>query len=308
MNIQPVHVQGGPGHKRLAKTVRATLGSFLGTGFTRHVSPPESEPRPIAAGLCAAVLYAVIPIALKLCKPSSPELFLLFCWGAVYCGLVVTLTRSTSRAVVEIVEVLILPNVSEAFAETVRAKIEKNFSRPRTLWISLCVATTAMLISWVLLWQFHWVRLCLWGIGFFILFFTGAQATLTAPFYTCFSSSLKEHTDVLFFLDPAASPAVSVCTALARRILWYWFVVFVFLVSLIAVLYVLGTSSVSGSVLRFVSIVVLVAGFFSFGFGSLVFLEFERDLRVAIDKVRLATLSTVQARYDEVFQSRGVVG
>jgi len=290
------------------------LGSFLGTGFTSHVTPPKTELRPITAGLLAAGLYALVPMLQMLCMPSSRELILLSWWGVIYFGLVVTLTRSTSLAVVEIVEVLVLPNISEEFAESVRENITKNFIRRQIFMKSLGAASVAMLISCLLLRGSHWVQLCIWGVGFFILYFTASQATLTAPFYRCFSQSLKKHSDVLFLIDPAASPAVSACTALAKRILSYWFVVFVLVMSLTAVPYIMalplvsrfvGISSVH--VAPFIAAVVFVAGFFSFGLGGLVYLRFESDLRIAVDQVRLATLSTVQARFSELFSNQGAL-
>jgi hypothetical protein len=302
-------------HEKLADVVRSTVGSFLGTGFTSHVSPSKAELHPIAARILAAGLFALIPILQLLCTPSSHVLILLSSWGVIYFGLVVALTRSTSIAIIEIVNVLLLPNVSEEFAGSARKNIEKNFAKKQIFRKSVCASSVAMLISCVLLRQFHWFPLSIWGVGFFILYFTASQATLTAPFYTCFSYSLKQHSDVLFPVDPAASPAVSACTALAKRLFSYWFAVFMLVMSLTGVLYIMayplaskfvGTSS--AGVARFISIVVFVAGFFSFGLGSLVYLRFESDLRIAVERVRLATLSRVQARYrDLLFSNQGAL-
>src|SRR5450631_3362463 len=71
-------------------------------------------------------------------------------------------------------------------------------------------------------------------LGFFIFYYTASQATLTAPFYTCFSQSLKAYDDVLFPIDPAASPSIIACATLAKRVRFYWFVVFVLVMSLTA--------------------------------------------------------------------------
>jgi hypothetical protein len=307
-----VLTQPGPEHRRLAETVRRTVGSFLGTGFTSHVTPPKTELRPVAAGVAAAALYALIPMLLLLCTPKSHELILLSCWGVLYFGLVVSLTRSTSLAVVEIIVVLILPNVSEEFADSASENIERNFSKPNIFIKSLVAASSATLVSYVLLRQFHLGPLCIWAVGFFILYFTASQATLTAPFYTCFSHSLKEHSDVLFLVDPAASPAVSACTALAKRIFSYWFEVSILVMSLMAMPYIMAhpfasrfAETSSTGVARFISVTVFVAGFFSFCLCSLVYLRFESDLRIAVDRVRLATLSAVQARYREIFSDQG---
>jgi hypothetical protein len=166
----------------------------------------------------------------------------------------------------------------------------------------------AILMSCLLLRQFIGIQLWVWSVGFFVLYFTAAQATLTAPFYTCFSLSLKEHSDILFALDPAASPALRACRALGARILSYWFAVLILVLSVIGVPYLMKGpfSSVfhgasSASIEPFVSALVFVAGFFSFGFGSLVYLRFEADLRIAVERVRLATLLAAQKHVDALF-------
>jgi hypothetical protein len=315
MKTQPVRVQPESARQRLANTVRGALGSSLGTGFPSYVSSTKTELRPIAIGVIAAGLYALLPLLQMCLRPSSPQLVLLSWWGVVYLGLVVMLTRRTSAAVVEIVEVLLIPNISEEFANTVRENIEKNFSRPRTFMKSLAAASAAMLISCALLWQFRGIQLFVWGVGFFILYFTASQATLTAPFYTCFSISLKKHSNILFAVDPATSPAVIGCTALAKRILSYWFVVFVLVMSLTGIPYLMSLPIASSfacaspagrasCISYYISAVVFIAGFFSFCFGSLVYLRFESDLRIAVDRVRLATLSEVQGRYREISSNR----
>jgi hypothetical protein len=215
--------EAGPG--KLAQTVRSTVGSFLGTGFPSSVFLPKTELSPLVTGVFAAALYALIPMLQMACKPTSLELIFLSCWGAVYFGLVVALTRRTSLAIVEIIEALLIPSLSEDCADSAREYIEKNFVRPRIFMKSLGAASIAMLISCVLLPRSHGVELVIWAIGFFILYFTASQATLTAPFYTCFSQSLKAHDDVLFPIDPAASPSIIAFAALAKRVLFsgFWF-------------------------------------------------------------------------------------
>jgi hypothetical protein len=318
MKAQPVRVQPEAGRQRLAKTVRGVLGSSLGTGFPSYISSTKTGLRPIAVGAIAAGLYALLPLLQMGLKPTSPQLVLLSWWGVVYFGLVVMLTRRTATAVTEIVEVLLIPNISEEFADTARENIEKNFVRPRTFMKSLAAASIAMLISCALLWQFRGIQLFIWGVGFFTLYFTASQATLTAPFYTSFSLSLKKHSNILFAVDPAASPVVIACTALAKRILSYWFVVFVLVMSLTSIPYLMSRPEASSfacassagkasCISYYISAVVFIAGFFSFGFGSLVYLRFESDLRIAVDRLRLATLSGVQGRYGEILSGDEVL-
>jgi hypothetical protein len=309
MKIRSVPVQLGSAHRELAEAVHRTVGSFLGTGFSSGISNSKGELSPITAGLCATGLYALIPIMQMLFMPSSRELILLSWWGAMYFGVVVALTRSTSLAVIEIVDELLLPNISEEFAISTREKITKGFVRSTIFVKSLGSACIAILTSCLILHrQFAWPLLYVWGSGFFVLYFTAAQATLTAPFYTCFSHTLRKQSADLFEIDPAASPAVSACTMLARRILYYWFLVFLLVISLLAIPVIMTQPFVSGFVSKpaadmslFISSVVFVAGFFSFIFGSLIYLGFESDVRIAVERVRLASLSVLQAAYCDLY-------
>jgi hypothetical protein len=315
MKTHAGHAQPVLAHRRLAESVRITVGSSLGAGFSSGLPHSKTNLGPTTAGIVAAVLYAVIPILQMFVVPTSRELILLSWWGAIYFGIVVALTRSTSLAVIDIVEVLLLPNISEQFADSAQEEILKDFVRPKIFVNSLGAGSAAILASCLILHrQYSWPLLCLWGPGFFILYFTASQATLTARFYKCFGHSLRKHTADLFAIDPAASPAVSACTTLARRILCYWFLVFLLVMSLLAVPVIMNfpfasrfASTPPADLSRFVSAVVIVAGFFSFIFGSLDYLGFESDLRIAVERVRLVTLSTLQADYCNLLSQRRVL-
>jgi len=52
---------------------------------------------------------------------------------------------------------------------------------------------------------------------------------------------------------------------------------------------------------QFIAAVVSVAGFFSFIFGSLVYIRFENNLRIDVERVRLATLSALHIQYRDLF-------
>src|SRR5260370_19307894 len=110
MKTQAAHIQPVPAHRRLAESVRITVGSFLGTGFSSGLS--HSNLGPTTAGVCAAGFYALIPILQTVVVPTSRELILLSWWGAIYFGIVVALTRSTALAVIDILDALLLPNIS----------------------------------------------------------------------------------------------------------------------------------------------------------------------------------------------------
>ena len=307
MSTQGIYAQPESERQQLRDAVWGTVGSFFGTGFWGDNSDPKAGFGPIFYGIVVACIYALIPLAQRRWMASSPELIILSWWGTAYYGIVTVFARSTSIATTELVEVLLIPNVSEDFARSAREEMTKGFNRNTILFKSLGVATLAMILSCYLLRRFPGLHLLTWGIGFFGLYFTASQATLTGLFYTCFSNSLKKHSDDLFVVDPAASPAVSACSAIAKRVLAFWFGAFVLVMSLMAAPYKFAypfayrlSDSLTGDMFRFIAAVVIIAGFFSFVFGSLVYLRFERDLRVAVDRARLAALSLMQRRYGEL--------
>jgi hypothetical protein len=300
-NMVAADMQGNPAREALNLTVKQILGSFLGTGLSRR----QSQVSPMTAGILGSAFYSLIPLLQMLLVAGSRELIVLSCWGAVYFGIVVALTRSTSLAVSEIVDLLVLPNISEGLAESVRTELSQRFVRTKIIVKSVVAAGAAVLIScWSLHRQYSWPSLSLWSIGFFILYFTAAQATITAQFYTCFGHSLRQYDTELFPMDPTASPAISALTRLARRILYYWFLVFLLVMSLLGIPKIIpgfvGASSTS-DIDVLIYAVVLVAGFFSFVFGSLVYFKFENDLRIDVERVRLATLLDLQAQYCRLF-------
>jgi hypothetical protein len=303
-------LQGGGPHRRLAETVRETVGLYLGAGFFGY--PPRMQLSPLVAGALSAGIYALLPVLQMLCKPRSHDLIVLSGWGALYIGIVVALTKSTSQAIIEIVEVLLIPHISKDVAEDILTNIKKQFPKRRIFRTSLVAASISIFISVCILRRHDWSDLCIWSLGFFVLYFTASQATLTAPFYTCFSHSLKTSHDGFFAIDPAETPNVSACKALGRHMLGYWFIVFLLVTSLIAIpslthlhFFSSFVGTLSEDVTRFVVTGFIIAGFFSFVFGSLVYLRFQHDLRITVFQARLAALSVVQGRYNELFVKLG---
>lgn len=247
-----------------------------------------------------------------LCRPTSHDLILLSCWGGLYFGTVVAVTRSTSERIVEIVELLILPHISEEVAESVREKIETSFVERRIFRTSLVVAGIFLVISVYILHRHNWFELWIWSLGFFILYFTASQTTYTATFYTCFSHSLKMTDEGFSGIDPVESPAILACEVLGRRMLGYWFIVFLLVMSLMAIPQLSHAHFLSGfvgtlsdDITVFVIAGIVIAGFFSFIFGSLVYLRFQRDLQIGAFRARFAKLSAVQDRYNELFAKLG---
>jgi hypothetical protein len=298
---KPLDDLGSP-RRDLAAAVKDLLGSSLGADLPgSHLARMSAK----VTGLIAASLYGCIP-ALQFALGSPKALIVLSCWGALYFGIVVALTRSTSPWVLETVETLILPTLSDAGARTALMKMRSDFKRPQLVVVSLMTALVFVGISWLFLRQYPPQHVALWCLGYFYLYFTAALVTLTTRFYTCFSTAIKQNPDQLFRLDPASSPVIFASRALANRMLRYWFCVFLLVVTLGIVIIPPFATRIqlenADAFPEFVLAVIAVAGFFSFVFGSLVYLQFESDLRNAVDRMRLTALVGLQREYAERFE------
>jgi hypothetical protein len=287
----------------LAAAVEVLLGSSLGVNLPRGRFPERLSA--ILAGLSAGLLYACVPV-LQYAIGSPGVLILLSCWGTLYFGVVVALTRSTSRWAIESVATLIVPTLSDTAARMALDTIRSDFQRQRFVVVSLATSLVLAGLSWWLLRPvMRPQHLAVWSVGYTFLYFTAALVTLTTRFHLCFSAAIKQHPEQLFQLDPAHSPVILALSALGNRLLRYWFYVFLLVVTLAGVPPVASRLQLehADTLPTFVFAVIAVAGFFSFVFGSLVYLRFENDLRNAVDRVRLSALDELQREYTERFQA-----
>ena len=168
-----------------------------------------------------------------------------------------------------------------------------------------------------------------WSCGWALLFAAAAKVVNVSRFYRLFAAHLQDDPGELYAMDPARSTLVVSIAAVAQRMMLFWFgeAVSIALVipfdvkdwgswwastdywpgpglfhSLPAALFTLDFSRNS-----FVGIDVLVTGFFSIGFGTIVFLRNEAALRQAVNTVTRSTLRLVEIEVADLSNRLGAL-
>jgi hypothetical protein len=100
-------------------------------------------------------------------------------------------------------------------------------------------------------------------------------------------------------LDPAHSRQVVHIASVGQRVLLFWFGI----VGAVATLYPLFFRCLPW----FVIFVVPVASFFSVGFGTIVFLHSEEDIRSVVKKVSRASLNLLEKEIEDLYSRRGTL-
>jgi hypothetical protein len=265
----------------------------------------------LSGALFTAVSYAIVFCGLPwiLFKDSGP-LFWLSVWASCYFAFAAAIARATSWSIFKVIENSILPDLSDTATAVIDEDLARRFDSTRVSIVALRVALIATAVSAIVLycdvmrhcpakssaslWQIGW--LC---CGYFILYFTAARATYVARFYGTFATHLKIDSDRLYALDPARSRQVVHIASVGQRVLLFWFGI----VCAVATLYPLFYRCLPW----FVIFVVPVASFFSVGFGTVIFLNSEKDIRSVVKKVSRATLNSLEKEIEDLFTRRSTL-
>ena len=279
-------------------------------------------------GACYFLLFCGIPWVLFFVAPShiakpSWSLFFLQVYGGFWCGWAVTSSIITSSSISKIIENDIIPELSAATAKKIDQEIARDFGATRLLWVSWGIAIPGAALAGYLVYQDASTiskpaigEVVWWCCGWALLFAAAAKVMNVARFYRLFAAHLADDPGELYAMDPARSTLVTSIAAVAQRVMLFLFAgaVSIALVipfdvkdwsswwastyyspapglfhSLPAALFTLDLPHNS-----FVGIDVLVIGFFSIGFGTIVFLRNEAALRQAVNTVTRSTLRLVE--------------
>jgi hypothetical protein len=246
-------------------------------------------------GLIYATVFAGLPWLLR---GSSEELFWLSIWGSGYFALAVTMARSTSAEVLQIIRSRVLPLLSPEAAAAIDDDLKDRFNSIRIQIVSFGSAVVAALISAIAIRMDVFPRSSIMSgasaqityccIGFFVLFLTAARTTDVARFYGTFAAHLHFDRERIYPLDPARSVLVTSVASLGRRILLFWFGIACSVVTLLVLFWW------RQHLFLFVLIVVPIASFFSLVVGTIVFLGNEQKIRYVVNGVAAATQRSLE--------------
>jgi hypothetical protein len=322
--IVPLEEQEGDHVRGLKEALWQTLGGYMGTCLlypwnkrvgNGSMNDGSLKHTPLRSGIKAgAVLAAVTLVEFGLSRadfrPTAfAPLILLSSWGSLYFGFVVSLARRSTLNTWQIVTQRVVPNIRPDGLPTITSKLNDQFNAKWRISISVAVALFAEIGFGMALVPmidargvFEWASVVLTMLVYVPLYFSAAEATFSARFYHCFSSLLRERSSELFADDPAASPCVLAVTQLSRCVLVFWLLVFLLVMSIgsvsVAAIYLSLPEAKELAALAYW--VMLIAGFASFGFGSIVYLEAEAEIRNAVERVRLTSLAKAQWLFREL--------
>jgi len=291
---------------KLRERIVLLLDDELGANpFSGAITGHLPHKSPIFVGFRAGIVYAIAFCGLPwIVFKDFGVLVWLSVWGSCYLAFASAIAWFTSLSVFKIIEDNILPELAEGAIAAIDEDLARRFDGKRVRVLSFLVAITAagvsaLAIHYDLKSSGHPASLVKIGwlcSGLFILYITAARTTDTARFYGTFATHLKIDADRVYAPDPVHSLLITHIAALGRRVLLFWFLI----VCSVATLVPLFTN------LRwFVLFVVPVASFFSLGFGTIVFLTSENDIRCVVNGVVARTLRSVEPEIADLFNRRG---
>ena len=309
--------------KRLKRQINDLLEGSMGLNIFpcsfrwiwRFGQPPIIRNNPYLAGLSVAALYAALFCGVPwllffasqsiFAKPSWP-LFLLQIYGSFWSGWATTTTRITSSLISRTIEGAIIPELSPRTADVICEDLRRRFEKVWLLATSWGIAAVGATLAGYLIHhdapEASLGEVIWWSTGWAILFATAAKVVNVARFYRVFAAHLKDDPEKLYAMDPARSTLVISVASVARRVLLFWLGIAVS-IALVVPFAVRNWNgwlpsnlfTIDPSRNWFVLIDVLITGFFSIGFGTIVFLRSEAAIRLVVEDVTRATLRLIEA-------------
>ncbi|MEA3018070.1 MAG: hypothetical protein QOI38_2792 [Sphingomonadales bacterium] len=304
--------------ERLVAAVEDILGSTMGTVLLARRSAAGPLRRDISGWLAG---YAIVWLVLAQLGPRDPRLVGLLVWGALYFAGALYFSRRSVGEVYATIREDILPFVSPDYAEAVADDLRRHYPPLFRFGVPLLIAAVSLAAAaWALASDLRpdsgglvaetgsrdpalpHLRAALggemlfWAGTYFVYFLTAAQAVIAARFYLAFARNLEIESANLHLLGAADSPAVRGLSRLGTQVLIFWVMIFlsILAVMLVAVLPPAPYRLPPDSKLLFT--MVPVAGFFSLGFGTLVYLAAEAKIRATLQRFASRGIDAIQQR------------
>ena len=223
--------------------------------------------------------------------------------------------RGATVRIVETIERDIEPHASPAYRRRVTADLKGRYRRPMTLGVPAVVAVASLAAAiFALDADVGSSRLfaalpeaLFWFVTYGFYFFTAAQAVVAARFYLSFADHLEMETNSLYVLAAAEASWSSDWPSSAARSLSFWLMIFLtILSSMLLTLPWLGDYAFPPQS-WFLLILVPVAGFFSLGFGTLVYLDSEAKIRATLRRFTHRNLAPLRRRSKDLLPDCGAV-
>jgi hypothetical protein len=266
---------------------------------------------PWRAGLAVVVAYIVIFIGLPYlvysilvyCRPHDLKLnfnhglYALQLYGALWAGWATVSTNIVVRSLCRTIRTEIAPRLQDQTSKAITRWIRANFARRAVLCRCWAVGVLCSIIAGVLIFgdlpNLTRAEVTFWSLGWCLLFATSTGVVIVGRFYSAFAAHLDQEVASLYPIDPTQSSLLRSVDSLGQRMLLFWFLIAVS-IALIYVPKTLLVLELSSS--RFIIVEVALAGFFSIGVGTWVFLGTQVAIRHAAWSATDPVLRVIEAK------------
>ena len=302
----------------LLAQVQRTLGDL--PEARGRFSPLPVAWGPLAVSLGFLAIYCLVWLGVEALThyggwKSQPRLISLLAWGGLYFTAAYFFVQSAALRLLDTIKRDIEPHASPTYLERVTGDLVHRYRPLVSAGLPLAVAAASLMagifaISTDLglgdpkappgaLTSPEFLFFC---ATYSLYFFTAAQAVVTARFYLSFADHLEMETKSFYVLGAAESPLIVGLSRLAGQVLIFWLMLFLTIVSsMILAAPWLEDYAFSARSL-FLLILIPVAGFFSLGFGSLVYLGSEAKIRATLRRFTQEKLALIRGRSNDVFR------
>lgn len=300
----------------LVRQVQIILSETLGVRM--RFSPAPQRWGPLAGALVVLALYLVLWWAVDAAAERAgwqrhPKFVSLLAWGGFYFAAALFFTQSATAAVIDTIQSDIEPHAERDYLAKVTESLAE-WHRPFFLRIgvpvliasvSLVAATLAIASDIERGWPSRDLLTSplylFWAATYFLYFLTAAQAVTAAQFYRHFARHLELTTKSFFVLRGTDSPLVVGLARLSSRVLIFW--VMIFLTILSSMLLAVPDLGVYAFPPRsaFLLVLIPVAGFFSLGVGSLVYVGSEARIRSELRRFTQQRLEAIREKGNAPF-------
>ena len=306
--------RAGPDSQLIAR-IRRILGDV--PGESTRWSPLPASAGPFLSSLGVLAAYAVLWGAIEIVNLAGgwevqPKLVSLLAWGACYFAAAHFFQQSAVRRLMETVERDIAPHASPAYCARVTEDLERRYGQAISWALPAMVATASTAAAvWAIDLDIEGGEMkpllllspefIFFALSYFVYFLTAAQAVVAARFYLFLADHLHMETGGFYVLGAAESPLVVGLSRLSGQVMVFWLMLFLTILSsmLLAAPWPDGYAFEPQS--KFLLILVPVAGFFSLGFGSLVYLRSEAKIRAVLRRFTHAQLEGVRRQGNALF-------
>lgn len=295
----------------LETEVRRIVGPAMGVRFVPDRWDSHLKTWHYVAGLflTTALLWLAV---WRWTDDFEPKLATLIAWGACYFAFACYLARATSTSIYETIARDILPYASDRYCNAVAAELRARFTVSIRILLPIAIGVASLAAGW---WALDY-DLCdgecpdgvpvtpervLWAVCFFVYFLTAGFAVVAARFYLPFSRHLDLDRSRFSVLRAADSPIVRGLSRLGTRVLIFWALIFLDIVSSMLLAFAPPEFRIDPTS-RLLFTMVPIAGFFSIGFGTLMYLASEANIRATLQRFANETAASFQERGNDALR------